>query len=167
MVWSRTLLAASILMGVAAACPAWAGRAIVQLDGTARSVVATDGPVRAAMSTRSVPPNDVLATAIQAQGFSAPTTQVDVLAITWSGKTVSVPLSSYLDIHDPLDIALEPDGKLYRITIDGAADHFTYVAVLRFDRHRVLERRVEDQSDGQKNDIYERTVYSGELADGK
>lgn len=160
-------LGATVILWAGAPPPALAQGNIGTLDGSSRSVFASSGPVRVALGTRPLRSGDVLATAVRARGYETPMAQVEMLSITWSGKDVSVPVSAFLDIYDPLSVALEPDGKFYRVTIQSAAGHFSYSTTLKFDRHRVLERWVKDESNGAKNDVYEKTVYLGELADDK
>lgn len=160
-------LSATVILGVTAAPPALAEGNIGTLNGSSRSVFASSGPVRVALGTRALRSGDVLAAAVRERGFETPMAQVETLSITWSGKDVSVPISAFLDIYDPLSVELQPDGKFYRVTIQGAAGHFSYATTLKFDQRRVLERWVKDESNGADNDVYEKTVYLGELADDK
>ncbi|MDE1160414.1 MAG: hypothetical protein PW792_00555 [Acidobacteriaceae bacterium] len=90
-------------------------------------------------------------------GGRVPCLLTDSLQIAVNGQSILLPYSAYADLGDMVSLSLQRVGKGYSLTIHGGDASVAYIAKLRFNRTRVLDRVVAPGEDSTQPS--ERTYY--------
>lgn len=129
--------------------------------GTPLILSAQNGKLVAMVRIASVPvgPGAALQSQWSERGTLAPRSQIGSLRIKVSGRDLVVPLSAMMDVFEAHTARLKPDRSGFVLEVGGGDGHVGYLARIRFDANRVLERRI---NGGEGGELWEQTTYSEE-----
>lgn len=120
---------------------------------------AQNGKLVAVVRIASVPvgPGSALQSQWSEPGALAPRRQIGRLRIKVSGRDLILPLSAMMDLFEADTARLKPDRSGFVLEVRGGDGHLSYMARIRFDANRVLERRI---NGGEGGELWEQTTYS-------